>query len=224
MSKQMINARQWNTLVNGVVKLEQLLRVTSWVCASYQTTKKALAEARETLRQALERAEWGPNGCSFVTRRAQAIGSIDIRTDLYLNRRHRATLWASGRVDVHSAEDAEVKFQKEKKECREDDQKYKKDLEVVARLLWEQNITNLDIHSHWDNPNYGREIVLGWTYWTGQDGGYFQNEDGLTVSARGALKRAGKIEAEEGPCLSGPEWQMCDEALEAERKYHGARY
>lgn len=225
MNGMKISAGKWNMLINAVVKLEGKVSWDGYNAATHKTSQARLAQARENLRTAMKDAEWGSNGCAFVTRRSEQIASMRYCTSVYINNRLRAEMSDSGWVRVYTQEEAEETYQTLKENRRQALKEYLENREAVARLLWKSNITEMN-QDMYGNPNDEREVVKGWTYYSGQEGGLFQmiGEGGVTISASGALNRAKEIESEEGPCISGPDWQDCMETLQADRKYHGTRY
>lgn len=203
------SARFFNQMVAAVLKAEAALKAAPWgdteeKRSAHNVARESLEAARESLITAIRLAPWGRNGAAFITDCGNGPGASSERErTLYINGLRRAVVYYnyhspsqnSGWIQVFTAEKAKEERQVRREGKRKWDATYEAEIELVAKALAEANITHVD-------EDTCELSIDGWTYTSGQMGGYFWKEGHLNVSAKGAFRRAEKIQkaAMRQPC------------------------
>ena len=210
-----LTAGAWSALIKNFNLAQAVLNGTPWHDDRHSSAKTSLNQARDAIRDALRNAEWGNSGSAFITKRALRIEG-DTEITLWLNRLKRATLiLQTGWVTVISFQEAKREYRTRREDGRARDERYKARLETLAKDLARADIDDSDLV-------YGL-VVNGWVFIGGQNGGFFRNPDGLTVSAPGAMRLA-KMENTFDPEWVSPNLYPDADEIDIERRCYGARY
>lgn len=212
-AKKKVTAGAWSKMIDEVVKAEEILKNSPYPsnaadhaakANAHKRAAEALKIARDTLRAAMETAEWGQSGSAFVTIRRDWWLNNGEHVNVYINRRVRATM-NHGRVTVFTYAQAETQFREVKEAARATNRTNERAKEEIVREMVRSGAGPVC------------QDIGDWQFVDGQKGGSFRHKhDGRTVSARGVMNAYADNQTDYDFLLP--------EEIDAERRYYGARY